>query len=115
MQSAKDKIRYLFRALLSAVFIALAACSTTPEGRGDLLDFISDGSTRKQEVHTRLGAPSAQYESSRILAYRIGKGASGYYVSAPAKGWLGVQYSLIMVFDDDGVLRRHSLVEVRTP
>jgi cellulose synthase/poly-beta-1,6-N-acetylglucosamine synthase-like glycosyltransferase len=29
--------------------------------------------------------------------------------------WYGVQYNLMLVFDGDGVLRRHSMVEIRSP
>lgn len=104
-----------FRLLAVSLVIVLAACATKPAGQRDLLDFIKEGTTLRQDAHVKLGEPSAQYESGRIHAYRLGKGMSGYYVIAPAKGWDGVRYSLILVFDHNGVLSRHSLVEVRAP
>jgi len=97
------------------VCITLAACSTQPIGRKDLLEFLSDGVTRRDEALLKLGEPSAKYESSRILAYRLRKDEVGYVLLAHRDNWYGVQYSLILVFDDQGILNRHALVQVNSP
>lgn len=100
---------------LAAVCFLLAACASQPIGHKDMLDFLSDGTTRREEVQLKLGEPSAQYESSRMLAYRLGEDQGGYVLIGRGDNWRGVRYSLILLFDADGVLRRHSLVEVRPP
>ncbi len=91
---------------------ALCACSTAPRGQQGLLGFVQDGSTRRDEVVTRLGAASASYESSRILAYRLAADAGGLYL-VQVQDWSGICHSLILVFDDTGLLRRHALVRTR--
>lgn len=94
------------------VVVALSSCQSV-EGRKDLLDFIVDGSTSKDDAYLHLGTPSASFEAGRILAYRLERNDSGYYVVAPSPSSLVVpRYSLILVFGEDGKLRRHSLVEV---
>ena len=97
---------------LLIIVLGLAACAT-PVGRKDLLEFLADGVTRRDDVRLKLGEPSAQYEGARILAYRLATDDGGYVLVGQRDNWLGVQYSLILVFDDEAVLRRHSLVAVR--
>jgi len=106
------------------ICLALVACATatTPtNGRNDLLSFLNDGATRRDEVRINLGEPSAEFERSRILAYRLGRDGAGFFVverrESWSESWSGVQYNLMLVFDGDGnaVLRRHALVEVRSP
>jgi hypothetical protein len=51
------------------VWAGLAGCATAPKGRKDLLDFLADGVTRRDEVLARLGPTSARFEvSSRVIA-----------------------------------------------
>ncbi|MBU6510784.1 MAG: hypothetical protein KGR99_00570 [Betaproteobacteria bacterium] len=97
---------------LAAGVLALAGCATPPVGRKDLLDFLRDGSTTRGEVELALGEPSAQYEDSRVLAYRLRKDQGGYVLLRRRDDWSSVQYDLMLLFDAAGVLQRHSLVEV---
>jgi hypothetical protein len=104
------------RWLLVVVWLSLVACATPPVGHKDLLDFLDDGVTQREDVHLHLGEPSARYEGSRIYAYRLAKDEAGYViVGRRDSNWYGVQYNLMLVFDREGLLRRHSLVEVRSP
>ena len=103
------------RKSLVIVCSLLAACATEPMGQKDLLDFLTVGVTRREDVHLKLGEPSGQYEGSRILAYRLAKDEAGYILVRGDTGWAGVNYNLILVFDADGILTRHSVVEVRSP
>jgi hypothetical protein len=103
------------RRSIVVVCLVFAACATAPVGRRDLLDFLDDGATLREDVHLHLGEPSARYEGSRIYAYRLAKDEAGYVIVGRRDNWAGVQYNLMLVFDGGGVLRRHSLVEVRSP
>ena len=95
------------------VFV-LAACSTPPVGHKDLLDFLSDGLTRREDVLLKLGEPSARFEESRIVTYRLGKDDGGYFpAGGPRSDWSAAPYSLVLVFDSNGILTRHSVVEVQ--
>ena len=105
------------------VLSLLTGCATTESlrGRSDLLDFLADGRTTREEVLLKLGQPSAQFQHENILTYRLNIESKnhGYYVvgrGAPTEfgwsAWSGVKYSLVLVLDEAGVLRRHSLVEV---
>jgi len=101
------------RQLSLALCVALASCAAKPTGRADLFDFLNDGTTRRDDVYLKLGEPSAKYEDSTIFAYRLVKDQGGYVLLNPGSSRWRVQYNLILVFDPIGVLRRHSIVEVR--
>ena len=102
--------------------LLLVGCSTTTplRGRADLLDFLADNQTTKEEVLLKLGQPSAQFQTEKILTYRLGKEDQnrGYYVvtrEINPQGWptwANAKFSLVLVFDAQGVLCKHSLVEV---
>lgn len=109
--------------LALALVLTLVGCATTLplKGRGDLLTFLADGKTTRAEVLTTLGQPSGRFENDKILTYRLGfePTNNGYYVvereTDPSTGWSQwtlAKYSLVLCFDDAGVLRKHSLVEV---
>ncbi len=112
--SCTASVSVRLRQLVASSLVALAACATTPVGHKDLLSFLADGVTRKEEVYKNLGSPSAQFEESRILTYRLGQNKGGFFAaSAPRDDWSTYRYSLVLVFDSGGILTRHSLVEVR--
>jgi len=96
------------------LFLVLAAgCATQPLGRAGLLDFIRDGQTTREEAYLRLGEPSAFFEGGQIMSFRLGQDDGGYFPIEKTQGFMGVRYSLILAFDDQGILRRHSLIEVK--
>jgi hypothetical protein len=87
-----------------------------PGARPDLLGFLKEGQTRRDEVILTLGQPSATFEKESILTYRVGQDdRQGYYLITPRElqPWANVRYSLVLVFDDKGVLRAHKLVPVQ--
>jgi hypothetical protein len=109
--------------LVLILALTLAGCATTPpslKGSPDLLKFLSDGRTTRTEAIITLGQPSGRFESENILTYRLGVEPrnSGYYVverETTTNGWptwTAAKFSLVLVFDDAGVLRKHSLVKV---
>lgn len=93
----------------------LGACASTPVGQPDLLGFIEDGRTTREQAFLALGEPSATYEEGRILTFRLGQDKAGYFLVDKGPGFTSVKYSLVMSFDDAGLLRRHSLVALKAP
>ena len=94
----------------------LTGCATNQAANPNLLKFIEDGKTKRVEVLLQLGQPSAAYEHQMVLTYRLSEDPHrGYYLIVPntAQAWQNVQYSLVLVFDDQGVLQRHNLVPVQ--
>ncbi len=102
------------------VAVLLTGCASTQvTGRAVVLDFLSDGKTTRQDVIASLGQPSARFEVEKILTYRLGgkpRNHGLFVVEREAVGawpsWTRAKYSLVLVFDDAGVLSKHSLVEV---
>jgi hypothetical protein len=114
--------RIVIKAFAVFIFLLLLGCATPRSGgpvpdKG-LLDFLEDGKTTKQMVFEKLGQPSGTYENGRILTYRIGnEEGEGYYIigAGPSQTMLFIKskYSLVLIFNDVGILERHSLVSVR--
>ena len=66
--------------------------------------YLHDGKTPKKEIERQLGNPSQQFENGRLWTF----------------GMIGGQradenpyHSLVLVFDDQGVLKQHRLMKVR--
>lgn len=99
--------------------MCLAGCATPPIQGADphLLEFLRDGASTRDEVMLALGQPSATFQQERVLTYRLGEDAKqGYFVEQPHATnlpWVGVRYSLVLVFDAGGTLQKHSLVPVQ--
>lgn len=101
----------------AAIVAALAACASgpPPAGRRNLLEFVQPGIPRS-EIVLRLGPPFASFESERIMAWSIGEDAAGYLVGAtgysPGAPRRFARYEFVVVFDAEGKVSKHSLVEV---
>jgi len=113
-------LKFLFALTLA---LTLVGCATTPpllKGSPDLLNFLADGKTTRTEAIITLGQPSGRFESEKILTYRLGfePRNSGYYVverENTTNGWptwTEAKFSLVLVFDDAGILQKHSMVKV---
>jgi hypothetical protein len=104
----------------AAILVALTACMSTPPpaGRRDLLDVVKPGAPRA-EIVLSLGPPFATFEGERIMAWSIGEDAGGYLVSSttrsPGVPRAFARHELVVVFDGDGRVVKHSLVEVHKP
>lgn len=91
----------------------LTGCATETIGNKQLLDFLQDGKTSREEVILHLAEPSATFEGGRIVTYRLDEDTGGYVIrGAKGHGW-SEKFSLVLSFDEHGVLRRHSLVRVK--
>jgi hypothetical protein len=110
----------LSTAVLVVFWAASCGAPPPPKGRADLFAFLMDGRTRKEQVLDRLGQPSGSFDDGRTLTYRVGyePATKGYFVVEREEGasgwptWLEAKYSLVVVFDGSGRLRKHSLMEV---
>lgn len=118
--------KILSLALLLLVLPIWGGCTTPtvkrlPEQRSasGLLASIQDGVTTRQELILRLGTPSTQFEGQRILTYQVRMDKGGeWQIFWPRRlsqhSWLGHWesgvYSLVLVFNSDGILVKHSLV-----
>jgi len=103
-------------AIIGLFLIALVtACAPPPLGRANLLGFIEDGNTTREQTLLSLGEPTASYEGERILCFRLGRDEGGDFIVGNATGFAGVKISLVMVFDEQGVLKRHAFVQVKEP
>lgn len=103
------------RWVLVVALLLSFGCAISPIGQSNLLDFVKDGVTTREEVFLKLGEPSGTYENLRIITYRLLKDEGGWLVSGQIRGWYGNVANLVLVFDDRGLLIRHSLVQVRAP
>ncbi|MBN2514110.1 MAG: hypothetical protein JXB18_14320 [Sedimentisphaerales bacterium] len=113
--------------LVLMVIFTLVGCATTgsltvpQKGSSDLLNFLIDGKTTRADVVMTLGQPSGRFEKDKILTYRLGFESKNncYYLverevptNANWSTWRQAKYSLVLMFDEYGVLLKHSLVEV---
>jgi len=108
-----DKITRLAVYLLLPV---LAGCATTSMiADKTLLDFLENGKTSKQMVILKLGQPSGTFEGEKIVTYRMGSDEKGYLLLDRQAGapWTGTKFSLVLIFDENNVLQKHSMVPVR--
>ena len=77
----------------------------------ELLQFIRNDQTTRQEIEDRLREPHRVFEGGRISAYLIGENDEGrirvwnHYESAI--------YHLVLVFGSDEVVKKFSLIQVR--
>ena len=86
--------------------------------KSDLLSFIQDGVTTREEVILKLGIPSAQIEGEKILMYQLRADQDGKWhlvaplwnVSTGVRAWREGTCSLALVFGGNGILQKHSLV-----
>ena len=107
-----------FLATLGLVLLFLSGCATPATSivgaKKDLLEFLSPGHTTREEVLSTLGRPNRVFEQEKILFYRLGHDEKqGYYICNWIGSWEGVRYSLVLVFDPNGVLCKHRLVDVQ--
>ena len=119
------KIMTLAAYLLLSLLVGCATTSPLAEKTAEksaektFLESLEDGKTSKQMVILKLGQPSGTFEGERILTYRIGKDEHGYSVLDRQTGvsvyspWTGAKFSLVLIFDEHNVLRKHSMVLVR--
>jgi hypothetical protein len=107
------------------LWAAILLCSTPAAGQPDparhtipsdsagSLPFLAAGTTKRQEITALLGEPSARYSSDGIVTYRLQANAGAYRSVARQFEWHPATHSLVLQFDEHGVLLRHALIRVR--
>jgi hypothetical protein len=95
----------------------LASCASAPLVKHHSLAFLASGHVTEDDVRAQLGSSAATFERGHVLAYRLRRTSDGYDVVVPTYdskglGWEGVDYDLVLAFDDDGILREHSLISI---
>lgn len=99
-----------------AIFILLAiltACASYPPGDPQLLTFLQDGVTTREDVYMKLAEPSAVWEGGRVMTYQLDRNNQDYVPMRRREAAWTAKYSLVLVFDEQGILRRHSLVRMK--
>ncbi|UCF68885.1 MAG: hypothetical protein JSV80_06245 [Acidobacteriota bacterium] len=106
-----------------ALALALASCAhslevvQTDQADAPAIAFLLDGETAREQVAARLGQPSAQFENGRIMTYRLDRKFRVLSLrsrdDSEHAGWQQARYSLVLIFDDQGILARHRLLRVR--
>jgi len=105
-----------FSGTLMGCVIGLAACATTPPSRSVDLNFLGRTSVTREQVTAQLGPASAGFEGDRVLTYRLRQSNADYYIVPQTnQGWQGVNYDLVLAFDESGVLSQHRMVPIRVP
>jgi hypothetical protein len=107
-------------AFLCKTIVALAALSLLPScgsieridsaGTGASFGTIEDGRVTRQELTGRLGEPYRTFEGRRIAIYQLDDSNGGFDESFDADA---APYRLVLVFDSNDVLVKHSVVRVK--
>jgi hypothetical protein len=102
---------------LGAFFLALTGvvegCASTPKYRTNPLAFLDQPTVSRQDVVSRLGNPSAEFEQARVLTYRLSRCKNGHVVDKPTRDWEGIECDLVIVLDAGDIVQRHKLIEIR--
>jgi hypothetical protein len=110
-------MRHSVQVLCTLLLFGCAAAPPPVTGRSDLVSFVEDGKTSRIDAVSKLGSAYASYEGDRILIWRMTKDAGGYVVASqhvqPGQPQWVPNYELVLVFDAEGVVKRHALVVLR--
>ena len=112
---------FVLRVYLIVTILLVAGCAAStvaPENSrvvDEVVPFIQDGKTSRNEVLSRLGDPDYRHEGGRILAYRMWRCAMEEQVplSAETRCRDPGKYNLVLVFGPHNLVERHSLVRVK--
>ena len=84
---------------------------------GQQLRFLETGKTTEQETITRMGTPSNRYEGGRVWTYSLREDTKHHFhlakdiaESDKAISLVPGIYHLVLFFDENRVLARHSLL-----
>jgi hypothetical protein len=87
-----------------------------PDAEQNLGEPLEDGTSSQEKLLLRFGTPSFQLDEPRMLAYRMTLDEQENLIVVPPSGrggWDRAEFSLVLVFDDRGILVRHGLIQVK--
>ena len=109
--------------------VVLTSCTRAPktqlieeETLSAKMPFIRDGITSRQEILNRLGEPVSSFENGRIQIYWMEEVIGGHLRDIRRRsmpktpdgvGWEMGLHNLVLVYNSDNVLEKHSLVFIR--
>ncbi len=76
------------------------------------LPFLEDGKTTKEEVKSQLRNPRREYEDGQIWTYSMELKEERAVRIGTSESYAG-HYTLVLVFDERNVLKRHSLLRYK--
>lgn len=99
------------------ICIALSGCSIKTISHGseisdDQVAKITDGKTTKSEIFTEFGNPSKAMDSEKVFFYNWTRGSKSSFLGIGSGQ--AYSYSLVVVFDDHGVVKSHKLTRGAT-
>ena len=115
------------RSVGAVVMILMVGCAseTPPAKVAEIeqrhLSFIRDGATSREQALLQLGIPTGTFEGERIMTWRLVYNGEEILPLAARHAtedprytvWLGPAYNLVLVFDAQNLVQRHSFIEVR--
>lgn len=105
-----------FLLMLGAGGCSWSARPASPELQQQVLPWLEDGDTTRDEVEAVFGKPGYECSRERITAYRLSLDGSGRLIPVPREGqfgWTGAQFNLVLAFDADRVLEEHVLIQLK--
>lgn len=99
--------------LALVIVMASAACTTGASHRSFDYKQLVTGKSNRDEVLSMLGTPSKRFENNSVLTYRVSSEGSKHYAVTQTARWDDVAYSLVLVFDDKGVLTEQNWVRAQ--
>lgn len=115
---------------VSCVGLWFCGCQSAPpppaasQLQDGALSFVRDGRLSLDEAVLRLGVPTDHFEVDRILTYRIAYHQREGVVLLASRpvfegdfadlNWEKGQYSLVLVFDERGILKAHSILPLKS-
>lgn len=105
------KIKFLIISIFLLLIVVLAfSCTPIPQRQvvdpqfeSERFGYLQDGKINRQEIKDRLGNPRHSYENGRIVIYSWIDMKSDVYVT----------YDIVLIFNENDILERHSVVRGR--
>jgi hypothetical protein len=112
-----------FLLLFASAIILMAGCVSyrtvmSQDARHELIPFVKDGNTTRDEVKQRLGVPSRAFKQGRVWIYFLKLNEAedtnqDRLVVCGAGPQPCTDYQLVLSFADTDVVQKHSLIRVR--
>lgn len=97
---------------LSNAGCSIKTISHGSEIRDDQVAKIKDGTTTKSEIFTEFGNPSKAMDNEKVFFYNWTRGSKNSFLGLGSGE--AYSYSLVVVFDDKGIVKSHKLTRGAT-